>query len=62
VGQIVVQFKSESDSGPGGEEVGPVFVFDEDDPDTFLEDVRTMTRSEAERLARERGYDFTDEA
>jgi hypothetical protein len=61
MGQIVVQFKSEEDL-PDGEEFGKVFIFDEDDPDAFLEDVRWMKHSEAESLARERGYDFTDEA
>ncbi len=36
-----------------GTEAGKVFVYDDDDPDTFLEEVKWMTQADAEKFAKE---------
>ena len=54
----IVEWKSESDSG--GEEVGPVRIVDADDPDIIYEEREWATRSDAEALARELGYEFNE--
>jgi hypothetical protein len=58
-GRIIVQFKSE-DELDDGEEAGRVFVFDDGQPDTFLEKVKWMSLSDAKKLAQERGYEFQE--
>ena len=55
---IMVGFKGEE--GVDGEEIGKVFIYDEDDVDTFLEEVRWMKISDARRYAEERGYEFEE--
>ena len=59
MGRIIVGFKDEDEVN--GERVGKVFVYEEEDPDTFLEKVRWMSFTEAQALAKERGYDFEEE-
>ena len=58
-GRIVVQFKS-SEELADGTEAGKVFVYDDEDPDTFLEEVKWMTQAEAEKFAKERGYEYEE--
>ncbi len=43
-----------------GTEAGKVFVYDDDDPDTFLEEVKWMTQADAEKFAKERGYEYEE--
>ena len=59
MGRIIVSWKGES-ALDTGEEVGKVFIYDEDDPDVDPLD-EWMTREQAENLARERGYEFEEE-
>ena len=50
----------QGEEGVDGEEIGKVFIYDEDDVDTFLEEVRWMKISDARRYAEERGYEFEE--
>ena len=50
-----VNFKSEDESG--GEEIGPVFITDDDDPD-YLYEVGWLSISDARELARGLGHAF----
>ncbi len=59
MGRIVVEFKS-VDEPPDGTEAGKVFVYDDDDPDTFLEEVKWMTQAEAETFAKGRSYEYEE--
>jgi hypothetical protein len=59
MGRMIVGWKSEGDSDTG-EEIGKVFIYDEDDPDVDPLD-EWMTREQAEALAKEKGYDFEEE-
>lgn len=51
-----VNFKGEDEAE--GEEIGPVFITDDDDPD-FLHEVGWMKISDARELARELGHAFS---
>jgi hypothetical protein len=51
-----VNFKGEDEAE--GEEIGPVFITDQDDPD-FLHEVGWMKISDARELARTLGHDFS---
>jgi hypothetical protein len=59
MGRKVVGFHSEDELD--GEEIGKVFVYDDDDPDNLLEEMEWMKISDARKLAEERGYDFEEE-
>jgi hypothetical protein len=59
-GRIVLQWKS-GEELEDGTEVGKIFVYDDEgDPDDLLEEVRWMTRADAEKYARERGYEYEE--
>jgi hypothetical protein len=51
-----VNFKREEEAE--GEEIGPVFITDDDDPD-LLHEVGWMKLSDAQELARELGHAFS---
>ncbi len=59
MGRMIVTWKSEGDLS-SGDEIGKVFIWDEDDPDVDPLD-EWMTRDQAQRLARVQGYDFEEE-
>ena len=59
MGRMIVSWKSEGDTDTG-EEIGKVFIYDEDDPDVDPLD-EWMTREQAQALAKEKGYDFEEE-
>jgi len=59
MGQMRLDWKSMTDDPVTGEEAGKVFIYDEDDPDVDPLD-EWMTRSDAQKLAREKGYPFEE--
>jgi hypothetical protein len=58
MGKMRATFKGEDKVG--GEIVGPVFVYDEDDPQN-AEVLDWMSLSAARELARERGYELDED-
>lgn len=59
-GRIILQWRSDEEL-EDGTEVGTVFIYDDGgDPDDLLEKVRWMTQADAEKYARERGYEFEE--
>lgn len=58
--RIILQWRSDEEL-EDGTEVGTVFIYDDGgDPDDLLEKVRWMTQADAEKYARERGYEFEE--
>ena len=58
MGRMIVSWKSSVEGG--GMLVGPVWIYDEDDPDVDPEP-EWMTCEQAEELARAKGYDFENQ-
>jgi hypothetical protein len=59
-GRIVLMWKS-GEEREDGTEVGKIFIYDDEgDPDDLLEKVRWMTQADAEKYAREKGYEYEE--